>query len=63
MPDPPRLVVTNTTPLIALALIGKLHLSSGLYGEVLVPPTVYAEAIARVAQHQWIVSQLPPSQP
>jgi hypothetical protein len=32
MPDPPCLVVTDTTPLIALALIGKLHLLSDLNG-------------------------------
>ncbi|ABU58433.1 DUF3368 domain-containing protein [Roseiflexus castenholzii] len=49
MPDRPRLVVTDTTPLIALALIGKLSLLSDLYGEVAAPPTVYAEAIAGAA--------------
>jgi len=45
-----RLVVTNTTPLIALALIRKLHLLSDLYGEVLAPPAVYAEVIAGEAE-------------
>lgn len=46
MPNSPRYVVTNTTPLIALDLIGKLHLLHDLYDEVLMPPAVYAEALA-----------------
>ncbi len=46
MPETLRTVVTNTTPLIALALISKLHLLRDLYGEVLVPPAVYEEMLA-----------------
>lgn len=46
MPDSPRLVVTNTTPIITLSLVGKLDLLQQLYGEVLVPPAVYTEVVA-----------------
>lgn len=43
MPEAPRTVIVNTTPIIALALIGKLKLLQQLYGEVVIPPAVWAE--------------------
>ena len=43
MPDDPRIVVTNTTPIIALSLIDKLDLLGHLYGSILVPPAVSQE--------------------
>ena len=43
MPDDPRIVVTNTTPIIALSLISKLDLLGKLYRTVLVPPAVSQE--------------------
>jgi predicted nucleic acid-binding protein len=46
MPDSLQLVITDTTPIITLSLVGKLDLLQQLYGEVLVPPAVYAEVIA-----------------
>lgn len=38
-----RKVVANTTPLIALADIGKLELLKELYGEVWIPEAVLEE--------------------
>jgi len=46
MPEPTRVVVVNTTPIIALALIGQLDLLRQLYGEVVIPPAVQAEILA-----------------
>ncbi|MGH2536535.1 MAG: DUF3368 domain-containing protein [Candidatus Promineifilaceae bacterium] len=46
MPDAGRLVIVNTTPLIALSLIGQLPLLQQLYGEVVVPAAVMAEILA-----------------
>jgi uncharacterized protein len=46
MPDRPRLVVVNTTPIIALSLIGQLDLLRRLYGRVVVPTAVQAEVLA-----------------
>jgi hypothetical protein len=40
-----RIVISNTTPIISLALIGQLDLFARLYGEVLIPPAVAAEII------------------
>jgi predicted nucleic acid-binding protein len=51
MPDPARAsrrVVVNTTPIIALALIGQLDLLQHLYGEVVIPPAVQREVLAGV---------------
>jgi predicted nucleic acid-binding protein len=45
MPEQTRTVVLNTTPIIALALIGRLDLLQYLYSEVLIPPTVQAEVL------------------
>ena len=38
-----RKVVVNTTPLIALAEIGELHLLKDLYGEIYIPDAVFEE--------------------
>jgi len=46
MPEWPQQVVVNATPLIALALIGKLDLLQQLYGQVIVPSAVEAEVFA-----------------
>jgi predicted nucleic acid-binding protein len=46
MPEEARLVVVNTTPIIALSLVGQLDLLRLLYGQVLVPPSVEAEVLA-----------------
>ena len=46
MLDAPRRVVVNTTPIIALSLIGRLDLLRHLYTEVLIPPAVRAEVIS-----------------
>jgi hypothetical protein len=46
MPDRPRLVVVNTTPIIALSLIGQLDLLPKLYDRVIVPMAVQAEVLA-----------------
>ena len=46
MPDQPQIVIVNTTPIIALALVNKLTLLQALYGAVLMPPAVQAEVLA-----------------
>lgn len=46
MPDTPRLVVSNTTPIITLALVGQLTLLQQLYGTVLIPAAVESEILA-----------------
>jgi predicted nucleic acid-binding protein len=43
MPEPERLVVVNTTPIIALVLAGQLPLLRWLYTAVTIPPAVQAE--------------------
>jgi predicted nucleic acid-binding protein len=46
MPEGPRLVVVNTTPIIALSLVGELGLLRSLYDKVVVPSAVEAEVLA-----------------
>ena len=46
MPDRPQLAVVDSTPIIALALIGKLDLLHRLYNQVLIPPAVQREVLA-----------------
>ncbi len=46
MPDSPRIVICNATPIISLALIEQLDLLRILYTEVLIPPAVRAELLA-----------------
>ncbi|MFT4202855.1 MAG: hypothetical protein QM610_02980 [Chitinophagaceae bacterium] len=36
-------IVSNTTPVISLLKIGKLHLLKDFYGEILVPQEVFNE--------------------
>jgi len=45
MPDRPRRVVVNTTPLIALSLIDQFDLLQKLYGRVLIPAAVQTEIL------------------
>jgi predicted nucleic acid-binding protein len=45
MPDAKETVVSNTTPIIALSLVGQHELLQQLYGEVLLPPAVYREVM------------------
>ncbi len=54
------LVLSNTTPLIALAGINSLELLHQLYGSIIIPPAVKAELIGEpeksaVANSPWIV--------
>jgi predicted nucleic acid-binding protein len=46
MPEGPRLVVVNTTPIIALSLVGELDLLRSLYDQIVVPSAVEAEVLA-----------------
>ena len=46
MREPQRIVISNATPLISLALIGQLELLQRLYTSVLIPPAVQAEVLA-----------------
>ena len=46
MPERPQLAVVDSTPIIALALVGKLDLLQRLYGQVVIPPAVQREVMA-----------------
>jgi uncharacterized protein len=46
MPDASRLVIVNTTPIIALSLLEHLDLLGLLYGEVIIPQAVWNEITA-----------------
>jgi hypothetical protein len=46
MPEPQRVVISNATPIISLALIGKLDLLQQLYTNIMIPPDVQAEVQA-----------------
>jgi predicted nucleic acid-binding protein len=39
------IVVSNTSPLINLAVVGRLELLHQLYGEVIIPQAVYEEIV------------------
>jgi len=65
MPEPPRLVVADTSPLLYLHQAQQLHLLRALYGAVVVPPAVRVELTAgrerghdvpEVAAIEWIRS-------
>lgn len=42
-----RLIISNTTPVINLAQIGRLDVLEGLFGRVVVPPAVVTELLAK----------------
>ena len=42
-----RLIISNTTPIINLAQIGRLDVMDGLFGGVTMPPAVVAELLAK----------------
>ncbi len=44
---PNRVVIVNSTPIIALAVINKLHLFKDLYGEIIIPKAVQDEVMAK----------------
>src|SRR5438067_13794022 len=46
MPEPGRLVVVNTTPIITLAVADQLTLLQHLYPQIIIPPAVQAELLA-----------------
>jgi hypothetical protein len=46
MLNPVRIIVSNTTPLIALASINQIDVLQQLYGEIVIPPAVEAELVA-----------------
>jgi uncharacterized protein len=61
------IVISNSTPLIALAKIGKLFLLKEYFGEIRIPEEVYDEVVRRgssmagsaeVASCNWITSEL-----
>jgi len=59
MPDPGRVVISNTTPLIALASISHVDVLHQLYGGIVIPPAVEAELAAgsdkvAVGKKAWI---------
>jgi predicted nucleic acid-binding protein len=45
MPERPQLAVLDSTPIIALALVGKLDLLQHLYGQIVIPPAVQQEVL------------------
>ena len=49
-------VVANSTPIIALCYIGKLHLLKDLYEEIMIPTAVYRELCAK--QDSGVISEL-----
>jgi len=60
-----RTVVSNSSPLIALATIGRLDLLKSLFGEIAIPQAVYEEVVVKgqgepgskkVAEAEWIRS-------
>lgn len=50
MPEPQRVVISNATPIISLALIGKLDLLQQLYTNIMIPPAVQAEGRPAVSR-------------
>lgn len=60
------IVVSNTTPLIGLAVIDQFHLLQALFGEIYIPQAVYKEVIVagkiakgakrQVSQASWITA-------
>lgn len=60
------IVISNTTPLIGLSMLGRLELAKILFGEIVIPPAVYheltvngagrigADEIAKAVAESWI---------
>jgi predicted nucleic acid-binding protein len=40
-------VIVNSTPIISLCIIGKLHLLKDLYGSIIIPEAVFKEINAK----------------
>ena len=60
------IVVSNTSPIINLAHLGRLELLRDLYGSVFIPPAVYNEVViqgaglpgsAEVQNASWIIQE------
>lgn len=60
------IIVSDTSPILNLAVIGQLHLLQKLYGKVVVPQAVYTEIVIagagqigakEVAQAEWVESK------
>ncbi len=41
------IVVSNSSPLIALAKIGRLHILKKLFGEIIIPKAVWNEVVVK----------------
>jgi predicted nucleic acid-binding protein len=39
------IIVSNTTPLIGLAIVGQFDLLAHLFGKIIIPTAVYEEAV------------------
>lgn len=62
-----RIVLVNSTPIIALASIHKLKLLMELYGEIIIPKAVHDEVVvkkdsvlqlARAGAKDWIITKI-----
>jgi predicted nucleic acid-binding protein len=60
------IVVTNSTPIISLAKINKLHLLRDIFGEIYVPNAVYKEVALKgkgrpgskeIEEAEWVASK------
>ena len=47
-----RRVIVNSTPIITLCNIGKLHLLKDLYGQITIPQAVYEEITTKQERKQ-----------
>lgn len=52
-------VVTNSTPIIGLSILGKLHLLPDLFAEVYVPEAVYQEIVHNESPRSYGKNELP----
>lgn len=56
-------VVSDASPLIALAQIGQLNLLPALFGQVWIPPAVQSEIASQVPVFGWLVIRAPQAVP